>query len=54
MTSQKEDQYPRNLALRNRNYTARRLQIDFAIGQRISDKTIRNRLHEGDLRARRP
>ena len=56
MTSQREDQYLRNLALRNRQSTARRLQIDFqhAIGQRISDQTIRNRLHEGDLRARRP
>ena len=56
MPSQREDQYLRNLALWNRQYTARRLQIDFqhAIGQRISDQTIRNRLHEGDLRARRP
>ena len=56
MTSQREDQYLRNLALRNWQYTTRRLQIDFqhAIGQRISDQTIRNRLHEGDLRARRP
>ena len=56
MTSQREDQYLRNLALRNRQYTTRRLQIDFqhAIGQRISNQTIRNRLHEGDLRARRP
>ena len=55
MTSQREDQFLRNLALRNRQYTARRLQIDFqhAVGQRISDQTIRNRLHEGDLRARR-
>ena len=36
-TSQKEDQYLRNLALRNRQYTGRRLHIDFqhAIGQRI-------------------
>ena len=45
MTSQ--DQYLRNLMLRNRQYTARRLQIDF-------QHTIRNRLHEGDLKARRP
>ena len=55
MMSQREDQYLRNLALRNRQYMARRLQINFqhAIGQRISDQTIRNRLHVGDLRARR-
>ena len=54
MTSQREDQYLRNLVLRNRQYMARRLQIDFqhVIGQRISDQTIHNRLHEGDLRAR--
>ena len=39
MTSQREDQYLRNLALRNRQYTVRRLQIDFqyAIDQMISD-----------------
>ena len=42
MTSQREDQYLRNLALQNWQYTARRLQIDFqhAIGQGISDQTI--------------
>ena len=47
MTSQREDQYLRNLVLRNRQYTARRIQIDFqhAISQRISDQTICNRLH---------
>ena len=56
MTLQREDQYLRNLVVRNRQYTARRLQIDFqhANGQRISNQTIRNKLHEGDLRARRP
>ena len=56
LPSKKEDQYLRNLALRNLQYTARRLHIDFqhAIGQRISDQTMRNRLHEGNLRARRP
>ena len=55
MTSQRLDQYLRNLALRKRQYTAKRLQIDFqhAIGQRISDQAIHNRLHKGDLRARR-
>ena len=56
LKSQREDQYLRNLAQQNRQFTARRLKIDFqhAIGQRISDQTIRYRLHEGDLKARRP
>ena len=56
MMSQRKDRYLRNIALRNQQYTTRRLQIEFqhTISQRISDLTIGNRLHEGDLSARRP
>ena len=56
MRTQREDRCLRNLALRNRQYTARRIQIEsqHATGQRLSNQTIRNRLHEGDLSAIRP
>ena len=54
MTSQRADQYHRNIALRDWQYTASRLQIKFqhATGQWISDQTIYNRIHEGDLTIR--
>ena len=54
MASDKQDRYLQNLALRNRQFTARRVQIEHATRQRLYNQTIRNRLHEGDLRAWRP
>ena len=47
----KKDRYFGSIALRNRQYTARRLKIGFqhAIGQRIPDQTTRHRLYDGDL-----
>ena len=50
MTSQLEDQYL------HWQYMARRLQFEFrhAVGQRIFNQTICNRLHEGGLSDRHP
>ncbi len=44
------------MAVRRRHSTARALHMDFlqASGQRISDKTVCNRLHENGLHSRRP
>ena len=55
-TTPRQDRYLRNMAVRNRQETARGLQIDFreATGVRVSDQTIRNRLHEDNMRSRRP
>lgn len=55
MTTKREG-YFINPALRDRQSTARNIQADFqrAIGRRISDQTILNRLHERNLGARGP
>ena len=55
-TIARQDRYLRTLALRNRQSTARALEHDFhrATGVHTSDQTIKNRLHEHGLRARRP
>ncbi|KAJ4445065.1 hypothetical protein ANN_06864 [Periplaneta americana] len=46
-TTPAEDRYLRLLATRNHRHTARESQEDFqnATGKRMSDQTIRNRLH---------
>ena len=48
--------YLRTLALRNRQSTARALRNDFqlATGVRLSNQTVRNRLHNDTLQARQP
>ena len=55
-TTDAQDRYVRTLALRNRQSTATRIQSEFQIatGRRLSDQTIRNRLHEDGMNARRP
>ena len=55
-TTDADDRYIRLLALRNRRGTATGFQAEFqlATGQRISTQTIRNRLHNDTLNARRP
>ena len=55
-TTPGQDRYLRTLAARNRYSTARQLRHDFqdATGSRISDQTVRNRLHHAGLHARRP
>lgn len=56
VTTPVEDRYIRVLALRNRRLTARVIQGRIAgqHGRRISDQTIRNRLHAANLKARKP
>ena len=56
MTTARQDRYLGTLACRNRMRTARALEIDFrrATAVHLSDQTVRNRLHELGMRARRP
>lgn len=56
ITSQEEDRYIRILACRNRQSSARSLATSFrdASHHALSDQTIRNRLHEAGMHARRP
>jgi len=55
-TTDADERYLRLLALRNRRGTATRFQTEFqlATGQRVSTPTIRNRLHNDTMNARRP
>ena len=55
-TTDRQDRYLWNLALRNRQSTTRGLRNDFqlATGVRVSNQTVRNRLHGDSLHARRP
>ena len=55
-TTQQEDRYLQQMARRNRYSTAPGLRNDFveATNVRISESTVRNRLHEGGLRSRIP
>lgn len=55
-TTANQDRYIRQLAMRNRQATARRLQNDFSTAThvRVSDQTVRNRLHESGLHSRIP
>ena len=56
MTTPRQDRFLVLLSRRNRMSTARVLEIDFrrATTVHLSDQTVRNRLHEDDMRARRP
>ena len=55
VTTQQDDQYIRQSFLRNRRLTATEMQgrLLGRHGQRISDQTIRNRLHSAHLKARK-
>ena len=54
-TTDADDRFIRLLALRNRRGTAIQFQTEFqlATGQRVSTQTIRNRLHNDTMNARR-
>ncbi|GFX97564.1 transposable element Tcb2 transposase [Trichonephila clavipes] len=55
-TTSTDDRYIQLTARRNRTENATQLQrqLLLATGQRVSSQTVRNRLHEGGLYARRP
>ena len=55
-STDRQDRYLRNLALGNRHSTARGLRNDLqlATGDRVSNQTVRNRLHRDSFHARRP
>ncbi len=55
-TTARQDRYIRQMAVRRRHSTARALQMDIlqASRQRISDQTVRIRIHENGLHRRRP
>ncbi|GFW53264.1 transposable element Tcb2 transposase [Trichonephila clavipes] len=55
-TTSTDDRYVQLTARRNRTENATQLQrqLLLAIGRRVSSQTVRNRLHEGGLYARRP
>lgn len=56
VTTPQQDRYISMSALRNRRLSSRNLQARFAgrYGRRISDQTVRKRLHAANLRARKP
>ena len=49
-----QERYLRTLALRNRQSRALRNDFQLATGVRLSNQTVRNRLHNDTLQARRP
>ncbi|GFV03940.1 transposable element Tcb1 transposase [Trichonephila clavipes] len=55
-TTSTDDRYIQLTARRNRteNVTQLQRQLLLATGRRVSSQTVRNRLHEGELYARRP
>ncbi|GFU51982.1 transposable element Tc1 transposase [Trichonephila clavipes] len=56
VTTSTDDRYIQLTARRNRTENATQLQIQLLLstGRRVSNQTVRNRLHEGGLYARRP
>ena len=54
MTTPRQDRFLVLLSRRNRESTARALEIDFrrATTVHLSDQAVRNRLHEDGMRAR--